>query len=119
VPEHAAELSDFVEWGLDIVVPDSPDVGFEYWETLSWENAGKYQADLVIVDERYYPSNLEQAEAQPTWSFIDAVASDAVAVWPAFWVRNHADYAWALERLTAAIESADDQLVTRQSSPTR
>ena len=26
-------------WGLDLVVPDSPDEGFEYWETLSWENA--------------------------------------------------------------------------------
>lgn len=111
VPEHAAELSDLVEWGLDVVVPDSPDVGFEYWETLSWENAGKYQADLVIVDERSYPSNLEQAEAQPTWSFIEAVASDAVAVWPAFWVRNNAAYALALERLTAAIESADEHLV--------
>lgn len=112
VPEHAAELADFVEWGLDVVVPDSPDVGFEYWETLSWENAGKYQADLVIVDERGYPSNLEEAAAQPTWSFLDAVARDSVAVWPAFWVRNHADYAMALERLTTAIEAADEDLVS-------
>ncbi len=112
VPEHAAELSDFVEWGLDIVVPDSPDVGFEYWETLSWENAGKYQADLVIVDERSYPSNLDVAESQPTWPFIEAVARDAVAVWPAFWVRNYADYAMALERLTTAVEAADDKLVS-------
>ncbi len=81
-----------------------------YWETLSWENADKYQADLVIVDERGYPSNLEEAEGQPTWSFLDAVAADAVAVWPAFWVRNHADYAMALERLTAAIEAADEHI---------
>lgn len=111
VPEHAAELSDFVEWGMDIVVPSKPDDGFEYWETLSWENAGKYQADLVIVDERSYPSNLEEARKRPAWSFLQAAATDSVAIWPAFWVRNHSDYAMSLERLTEAIEAADEGLV--------
>ena len=28
----------------------------------SWENAAKYQADLLIVDERGYPANVEEAE---------------------------------------------------------
>jgi iron complex transport system substrate-binding protein len=100
-----------VSWGLDVVVPDSPDEGFEYWETLSWENADTYQADLVIVDERSWPANLGQAEAQPTWQTLDAVAAGAVAIWPAFWVRNHDDYADALDRLTQAIEAADPDLV--------
>ncbi|HWM19061.1 MAG TPA: ABC transporter substrate-binding protein [Ilumatobacteraceae bacterium] len=111
VPEYAAELSDFVTWGLDLVVPDSPDEGFEYWETLSWENADKYQADLVIIDERSYPANLEQAEQQPTWPAIEAAATGAIAVWPAYWLRNYADYAAALERLTTAIADADEHLV--------
>jgi iron complex transport system substrate-binding protein len=111
VPEHAAELSDFVDWGLDIVVPEKPDTGFEYWETLSWENAGRYQADLVIVDERSYPSNLDNAKTRPTWSFLEAVKHDAVAVWPAFWLRNYADYTVALGSLTDAIEAADANLV--------
>jgi iron complex transport system substrate-binding protein len=112
VPEHAAELSDFTEWGLDLVVPDNPDDGFEYWETLSWENADKYQADLLIVDERGYPANLEQAERQPTWQALDAAAVGAVAVWPAYWVRTYDAYAGALEDLTATIEQADEQLVS-------
>ena len=111
VPEHSAELSDFVSWGLDLVVPDSPDEGFEYWETLSWENADKYQADLVIVDERSWPANVEEAEAIPTWQTLAAVAAGNVAIWPAFWVRNHADYADALDRLTATIEATDPNLV--------
>jgi iron complex transport system substrate-binding protein len=111
VPEHAAELADFTDWGLDLVVPDSPDQGFEYWETLSWENADKYQADLLIVDERGYPANLEDAEAQPTWTSLDAAAAGAVAVWPAYWVRTYDAYAGALDDLTAAIEDADPQLV--------
>jgi iron complex transport system substrate-binding protein len=111
VPEYAAELADFTDWGLDLVVPDSPDEGFEYWETLSWENADKYQADLIIVDERGYPTNLEQAERQPTWESLAAASGDAVAVWPAYWVRRYDDYAHALEQLTASIEQADEQLV--------
>jgi iron complex transport system substrate-binding protein len=111
VPEYAAELSDFLAWGLDLVVPEHPDEGFEYWQTLSWENAATYQADLVIIDERGYPSNLETAEAQPTWETIEAAANGAVAVWPAYWLRNHSDYATALETLTVSIEAADEHLV--------
>lgn len=111
VPEHAAELSDFMEWGMKIVVPEKPDEGFEYWETLSWENAGKYQGDLVIIDERSYPSNLEDAKKRPTWSFLKAAAADATAIWPAFWVRSYADYGMALDRLSDAIEVSNEGLV--------
>jgi iron complex transport system substrate-binding protein len=111
VPEYAAELADFTDWGLDLVVPDSPDAGFEYWETLSWENADKYQADLLIVDERGYPANLDDAQRQPTWQALQAAEAGAVAVWPAYWVRTYEDYAGALEQLTASIEEADADLV--------
>ena len=111
VPEYSAELSDLAGWGLDLVVPSDPDDGFEYWETLSWENADKYQADLLIVDERTYPANLEQAEEQPTWMSLEAAAADAVAVWPAYWVRTYADYTGALEQLVVAVERADEHLV--------
>jgi len=111
VPEYSAELADFVDWGLGLVVPERPDPGFEYWETLSWESADTYQADLIIVDERQYPSNLDLAEDQPTWTTLTAADAGAVAVWPAYWVRTYEDYAGALEDLTAAIETADEDLV--------
>ena len=111
VPEHAAELADFLEWGLGLVVPERPDPGFEYWETLSWENADTYQADLIIIDERSYPGNLDLAEGQPTWDTLAAAEAGAVAVWPAYWVRTYDDYAGALEDLTAAVEQADEDLV--------
>jgi iron complex transport system substrate-binding protein len=112
VPEHAAELADFMSWGLDIIVPDEPDPGFEYWQTLSWENADRYQGDLVIVDERSWPANVDEAAAsQPTWPTIKAVAAGSVAIWPAYWVRNHSDYANSLDRLTEAIVAADADLV--------
>jgi len=105
----AAELMDFAGWGLNLITPEVAD-DRGYWETLSWENADKYQPDLVIVDNRS-PATLETAQAQPTWPTIKAVAAGAVADWPAFWLRNYRSYAEALDELTAAIETADEHLV--------
>jgi iron complex transport system substrate-binding protein len=111
VPEHAAELSDLVGFGLDVITPDEPDPGFEYWQTLSWEEADRYQADLLLIDERAYPGNLDEAEQVPTWTSLAAAAAGAIAVWPAYWLRNDADYADALEALADAVEAADPHLV--------
>lgn len=107
-PEGAAELTDFVTWGLDLIAPEVAD-DRGYWETLSWENADKYQPDLLLVDNRS-ASTMETALAQPTWTLMRAAAEGQVAEWPAFWLRNYAAYAGALEKLTAAIAAADPDL---------
>jgi iron complex transport system substrate-binding protein len=107
VPKHAPELLDFRRWGLDVIVPDNPNKGFPYWENLSWENADKYQPDLLLIDDRTYPSNLEQAEEQPTWNSIEAAAAGSEIAWPAYWLHTYGDYADQLEALTAAIEKTD------------
>mgnify|MGYP001172753604 CR=1 FL=1 len=109
VPAGASELMDFQRWGLDIITPEGAD-GSGYWETLSWENADKYQPDLILVDDRA-ASTLETALAQPTWTTIKAAKAGAVADWPAFWLRNYRAYAGALDKLTAAVEAADENLV--------
>jgi iron complex transport system substrate-binding protein len=111
-PGYNAELLDFIAWGMDVIVPDAPDDGFEYWESLSWENADKYQPDLLIVDQRTYPEAVEEAErTQPSWKFLKAAAADAVAEWPAWYLRNYSAYADALDALTTAVQGADPNLV--------
>ena len=111
-PDYNAELLDFIAWGMEVIVPDKPDKGFEYWETLSWENADKYQADLLIADQRTYPEAVEEAErTQPSWKFLKAAATNAVAEWPAWYLRNYGAYADALADLTKAVEEADPDLV--------
>lgn len=107
VPAQAAELVDFRDWGLDLVDPDSPDPGFPYWENLSWENADKYQPDLILIDDRTYPSNLDDAQDQPTWDSIRAVEAGAVVEWPCFWIHSYSSYTTQLVKLTEAIEQAD------------
>lgn len=104
----AAELSDFANWGLKLIDPEFAD-DRGYWETLSWENADKYQPDLVIVDNRS-DATIETAKAQPMWTAIRAAGAGAVTDWPAFWLRNSAAYAIALDKLTAAITAADENL---------
>lgn len=103
----ASELSDFARWGMDIITPAHAD-DRGYWETLSWENADKYQPDLVIVDDRF--NGLGVAADKPTWQAIKAVQAGAVAKWPAFWMRSYAAYARELALLTAAVDAADPNL---------
>jgi iron complex transport system substrate-binding protein len=106
-PEHAPELLDFQQWGLDVINPDSPDPEFPYWENLSWENADKYQPDLLLLDSRKFDSDLAEAKKHPTWTRIRAAERGAVVKWPAFWLHTYGDYAAALDALTADIEKAD------------
>jgi len=106
-PAGAAELLDMQSWGLDLVQPEGVDAaGNNYFETLSWENADKYPADLILVDNRS-PATMEVALAQPTWALNPGAKAEQVAEWPAFWLRNYGHYAAALSGLTAAISAAD------------
>ncbi len=108
-PEGAAELMDLRGWGLDLITPETAnDRG--YWETVSWENADKYQPDLVLIDNRV-ASNRDDAFAQPMFTAIKAAEAGAVGEWPAFWLRNYRSYAEQLDNLTTVIEAADENLV--------
>ncbi len=110
VPEHSAELTDFSEWGLDVTVPRDPDPKFPYWENLSWENADKYQTDLILMDDRTYETSMKSAEKQPTWKKLKAAEAGAVVPWPAYWISTYASYAEELEKLADSIEKADPDL---------
>ena len=104
----SAELMDFKNWGLNLLDPEVAD-DRGYWETLSWEQADKYQPDLILVDNRS-PATIETAKAQPTWTLMQAAAVGAVTDWPAFWLRNYGAYASELDKLTAAINAADENV---------
>ncbi len=106
-PKLSPELTDFMAWGMKIVSPEEIN-SRGYFEALSWENADKYQPDLILVDNRYV--DRQTAEAQPTWTTLKAAAAGAVGDWPAWWLRNYGAYASELDKLTAAINAADENL---------
>lgn len=105
-PKYAAELMDFKRWGLDVEAPESPDAKFPYWENLSWENADKYQPDLVLQDDRAPSQAAKVIAKQPTWKSIEAVGAGAVVQWPAFWMHTYKAYAAQLDRLADEIGAA-------------
>lgn len=110
-PAGAAELLDLQSWGLDLITPGGVDsAGNNYFETVSWENADKYPADLILVDNRS-AATLEIALAQPTWTLNPGAAAGQVADWPAFWLRNYAAYARELAKLAEVIDAADASVV--------
>ncbi|MBF9130520.1 ABC transporter substrate-binding protein [Plantactinospora sp. S1510] len=108
-PEYAPELLDLQSWGLKVINPGSPDPGFPYWENLSWENADKYQPDLILWDGRSFTptANAEWGGKQPTWFKIKAAKAGAAVSWPAFWLHTYGDFAIELNKLTEAVKAAD------------
>ncbi|RQX13127.1 hypothetical protein DDE19_26710 [Micromonospora ureilytica] len=108
-PEYAPELLDLQTWGLKVINPVSPDPAFPYWENLSWENADKYQPDLILWDGRSFTptANAEWSTKQPTWFKIKAAKVGATVSWPAFWLHTYGDFATELDKLTQAVKAAD------------
>jgi iron complex transport system substrate-binding protein len=110
VPEYAPELLDFQRWGLAVIDPEAPDPDFPYWETLSMENADKYQPDLLLFDDRNHPGNEEILAAAPIAASITAYAAGATTTWPAYWLHTYGDYAAELARLAEVIAAADENV---------
>jgi iron complex transport system substrate-binding protein len=77
-PEFFADLSYYRDLGLDIVNGAGPD---DYFETLSWEQAGKYPADLILSDSRTFALSKAQLAQIPTWAQLPAVKAGQVADW--------------------------------------
>jgi len=77
-PEFFADLSYYRELGMDLVAGGGPD---DYFETLSWEQAGKYPADLILTDSRTFALSRQQLAAIPTWAQLPAVKANQLADW--------------------------------------
>ncbi|MBH1936536.1 ABC transporter substrate-binding protein [Streptomyces sp. AV19] len=104
-PAVNADLMYFRELGVDFVVPQKLDKG-GYFESLSWENANKYEADLIILDSRTSSLQPKDLAAKPTWAKLPAVEAGQVSPW-----LSEPRFSWAgsaplLDNLTAALEKA-------------
>ncbi|MFD2349903.1 ABC transporter substrate-binding protein [Nonomuraea ferruginea] len=98
--------------GLDVVSPASPtesEGGF--WEVLSWENADKYEADVILVDARAQSMKAGEMAKKPTWSELPAVKAGQVYPWRAAERYSYLGYAKVLEELKTNVDSAKDDVV--------
>jgi iron complex transport system substrate-binding protein len=108
-PEFFADLSYYQELGLDIVTGGGAE---DYWEQLSWEQVGKYPADLILTDTRTFSLSKEQMMEYPTWRAVPAVAAGQLGDWSAEPRFNYELAAPVIRNLTEAVKSADTEIAS-------
>jgi iron complex transport system substrate-binding protein len=108
-PSQFPDLLSFRALGLDLVEPED---GEQYYETLSWEQAGRYPADLVLHDTRAFSLQPDQLAAYPTWAALPAVRAGQVGRWSAEARLSAQGFAAVLEDLAATVTAARDDVVS-------
>lgn len=81
VPGDNADLSYYASLGLNLITPDSPKDG-EFWEYLSWENADKYAADVIMWDIRNQSGRPDVIKKdKPSFAELPAVQAGQLVQW--------------------------------------
>ncbi|MFG2052529.1 ABC transporter substrate-binding protein [Micromonospora sp. NPDC048930] len=104
-PKVSTDLMYFAELGVDLVLPTKLEQG-DYFAALSWENTGKFPADLILLDNRPTALQPKDLAAKPTWAQLPAVRANQVTPWDAVPRFSYAGAAPLLENLAAAIRTA-------------
>jgi iron complex transport system substrate-binding protein len=102
-PEFFADLAYYRELGLTIVEPGGSE---DYWEQLSWEQVGKYPADLILTDTRSFSLTQQQMLEYPTWRQLPAVQAGRLGPWSAEPRFNYQLATPVLRELTDVIKRA-------------
>ncbi|GEC08628.1 ABC transporter substrate-binding protein [Streptomyces spinoverrucosus] len=102
VPDSYCDLNYFKDLGVEFVEGKKVDE-WGFWEFLSWENADKYHADLIMVDNRSTSMSVEQLNEKATWRQLPAVKADQITPWSMEERFSYAGWAPVLERLAAAV----------------
>lgn len=104
-PATSADLKYFQSLGVEFVAPEKTDEG-GFFESLSWENAGKYKADVVLLDNRTGTLQPEQLKAKPTWAEMPAVKAGQITPRVTEPIYSYEKCAQILEELTKSIQNA-------------
>ncbi|WIM93724.1 ABC transporter substrate-binding protein [Actinoplanes oblitus] len=100
----SSDLMYFKELGVDLVMPEVK--GADYFETLSWENADKYQADIIFLDARPGIMQPKDLASKPAWNALPAVKANQVFPWQAVPIYSWHHAAPLIEAITTAIKKS-------------
>jgi iron complex transport system substrate-binding protein len=103
-PKVYGELSYYQELGVEVIAPTAVSGG--YFENLSWENADKYKADVILLDNRAQALQPSALQAKPTWANLPAVKAGQIVPWQSEPRFSYAGCAGALETLARALTGA-------------
>lgn len=103
-PEVSPDLSYWQEeLGLPLVTPTEPDEG-GYFQSLSWEKADLYPADIFLYDDRVGEAGLALLEDQPVFQTLDAAQNEAYVPWTSVAPPSFRSYADLMDRLADDLE---------------
>ncbi|NEW40974.1 ABC transporter substrate-binding protein [Nocardia cyriacigeorgica] len=105
-PSTSADLSYFAELGVELVVPDEVDSG-GYFQSLSWESADRYRADLILLDSRSSAGQPDALASNAVWRSLPAVRAGQVTPWNPVFRFSHTGAAPLLEDLAVALDRAN------------
>ncbi|WP_406419693.1 ABC transporter substrate-binding protein [Streptomyces sp. NBC_00873] len=100
----SADTLYFQELGVKFVEPKVNAAGF--FEELSWENVDKYDADIIMMDNRTSALQPDALTSKPTWAQLPAVKAGQVIPRTTEPIYSYDKCAPILEDLAKAIEDA-------------
>lgn len=107
-PASASDLIFFAELGVGFLpIEGTADEVSGLFQTLSWEQINRYNADLYLNDDRSYALSTEELLAQPVFSLVPAAKAGQVGVWSVEYVTSYRGVTPILERLASTIEGAE------------
>ncbi|MGP3930969.1 ABC transporter substrate-binding protein [Nonomuraea sp. KM88] len=104
-PPEYPDIVHLTAAGLDVVTPSKVDDG-GFFQTLSWENADTYDADVILYDTRTQSLKPEEMLKKPTFAKLPAVEAGQFYPWRAEVPFSYQGYAAFLEELVANLKKA-------------
>jgi iron complex transport system substrate-binding protein len=101
-PVDNGDLNFYKHRGLPLVAPTT---SAPYWDSLSWEQAGKYQADGIIYDARPFALPLADAKKIPTFAALPAVQAGQVGPWRVGPAPTYQAYSTVMNELAKTVRS--------------
>jgi iron complex transport system substrate-binding protein len=98
-----SDLKEYAAWGLNLADVKSKD---PYWDKLSWENADKYPADLILYDARAHAPKLDKLMDIPLFRRLPAVKAKQLSPWHMEEAVSYRLFASHIEELTGRLETA-------------
>jgi iron complex transport system substrate-binding protein len=80
VSTRNGDLAFYAQRGVPLVSAKSSD---PYWDSVPWEEAGKYAADAILYDARADVLPVAAAKRIPAFAALPAVRANQIAVWRA------------------------------------
>ncbi|MEV0197418.1 ABC transporter substrate-binding protein [Nonomuraea sp. NPDC050691] len=104
-PPEYPDIVHLTANGLDVVKPSKVDEG-GFFQTLSWENADTYDADVILYDTRSQALQPPEMMKKPTFAKLPAVKAGQLYPWQAETPFSYQGYAAFVEGLVANLKKA-------------